>query len=97
MNRSQIKEELSKVLKGVQEKVNLPMLPLMEYSKIFEEEFEIEFLPEFQDTNGWQIDFGIDLCKNDLFYTLEGSLWYGNFTFSKNKNSDQDKTLLPYF
>jgi hypothetical protein len=79
-----IKEKIKQVLDDIIDQVDLPMLPIEEYQQIFDE-LGVEFLPEFMDTNGWQVDFWFDLKHNSKKYVLSGSLWYGHFNFKINE------------
>ena len=73
-------EAVDDVLKG-KEKASFDMVSLdniindLDYMG-FEVDKEIE-------TNGWQVDFWLMCSKDGVDYVVSGSLYYGNFIFSK--------------
>jgi len=73
-------EAVDDVLKG-KEEAKFGMMPLNDIVNDLDYMgFEVEKRIE---TNGWEVDFLIMCSKDGVDYMVSGSLYYGNFTFSK--------------
>jgi len=63
--------------------IEIPILPLVYYQKLIEENGGIFKLDEI-DTNGWEIDFDVPFELFNTTFTLTGSLVYGDYTIYKD-------------
>jgi hypothetical protein len=73
--------------------LNLPYIPLNEYSKILaelgcstlNENGSLNLMGDGNDfdTHGWQVDFRWHFKREEQSYCLSGSLFYGNFKLRK--------------
>lgn len=78
--KTQIRKAIDSVLNGIQEPVNIPMIPIEEFEKILKENFQIDTDTLEEDVNGWQVDFWYYYkIKENIFLVLSGSLYYGKF------------------
>ena len=76
-----LKESIEQVLKeGGKEK--LPLVPLSEIADILEE-YDVEFDSDDFETNGWQVDWWQYFEYNDERYCIAGSIYYGDYSISK--------------
>lgn len=61
------------------------MKPVSDIKKMFEEVGYYQLELDGDETNGWQVDFWYKFARPDQpTVTLSGSLWYGNFKFTKD-------------
>lgn len=69
-------EEAFRKLEAGEKSVPLPYIPFMEYTELFEKEFDIDLMNDY-DTNGWDHGFWCTFFneKTNKEYTL-GGCWY---------------------
>lgn len=90
-------EKIKAFLESDQQEVSLDFRPINDYAEILS---TLGFNTKYQnslnlcndnaewDTNGWQVDFWWKIMKEDKNYTLSGSLFYGDFTLTKEEDGD---------
>jgi hypothetical protein len=61
--------------------------PLVEYEDMFEE-LGYEADRDFSDINGWEVDFLEYYRKDNVKICLSGSLYYGDYKFTKEVNDE---------
>lgn len=75
--------------------INLDFLPLNDYANLLSKlgfntilNGSLNLINDNADfnTNGWQVDFWWNIKRNNKSYCLSGSLFYGNFTLSKEED-----------
>ena len=85
-------EKINQFLNNNQEEVKLDFLLLNDYAELLSTlGFNTKLNGSLNlcnenakwDTNGWQVDFWWKIKRENKYYTLSGSLFYGGFTLSK--------------
>ena len=83
-SKSKIKDEVTKLFNGEVESVEfIGIYPSLIISILENVGADVS---EDMDTNGWQGDYWIDLKYNNEKYSIDGCMYYGTVTISKEEN-----------